>query len=424
MKTIPVGASAGSLTSPPPAFSETSPPGAAAGPEPAHDDHLWWRPPHSHCHRATGSGSLRGPLSSASRSRSWPGRLRTATSVLRTASVKRRKHTAKASSRGRRHGPCHSVPGAETAKLTPSQRVARPRWPDPRDGRPMFSASVPPFPGSCLPGDAVPDPQGHCPYFFALWPQQQDPGDCQGEVRDAPEALTGRRLVALSLHSGAEPTPRATCLHSFSVPKGVISHGPLVPGPQWAQQEPHWPGPYGVHSLVGQADVKCMSTLRSRSDECRGGDTGVHGSPEQGRPASGRVGVEPTPTAATCRGTCPGSVASPPSPSIYLIPRSPGGAPWVPLSQRAQPRPLTSAADRRQKLGAGHCVSPSAPGSGPMGSPGFQGGHCKAPVTSYFLLSVLSNATSKNYNGQTSVASRNPLTWANVEKPTANTRQY
>lgn len=123
-----------------------------------------------------------------------------------------------------------------------------------------------------------------------------------------PEALTGRRLVALSLHSGAEPTPRATCLHSFSVPKCVISHSPLVPGPQGARQEPHWPGPYGVHSPVGQADGKCMSILRSRSDECREGDTGGQ---EQGNLHQAGWEWEPMPTAATRRGTCQGSVASP-----------------------------------------------------------------------------------------------------------------
>lgn len=144
-----------------------------------------------------------------------------------------------------------------------------------------------------------------------------------------------------------------------------------------ARQEPHWPGPSGVHGPVGQADVKCLSTLRSRSDECCEGDAGGHGSREQGDLHQDGGLWEIMPTAATRRGTCRGSGARPLSPSIHLIPRSPGGAPRVPLLQHT-PSPLTSAADRRQNLQAGHGVSPSAPGGGRTGSPGGEGGHCKA----------------------------------------------
>lgn len=49
-----------------------------------------------------------------------------------------------------------------------------------------------------------------------------------------PEAPMGKRLVALSLHGGTEPIPKATCLHYFSTPKCVFIHGSLVPGTWWA----------------------------------------------------------------------------------------------------------------------------------------------------------------------------------------------
>lgn len=97
-----------------------------------------------------------------------------------------------------------------------------------------------------------------------------------------PEAPTDRRLAALALRGSTEPIPKATGLHSFFILKCVFIHGSLVPGTQWAQREPHQPGPCGVYSPVGQADVKCMSTLCSHSDECREGDTGGHESQEQG----------------------------------------------------------------------------------------------------------------------------------------------
>ena len=147
--------------------------------------------------------------------------------------------------------------------------------------------------------------------------------------------------------------------------------------------------------------------------------------PRAGRPPSGRAGAGANANSSHSSRDLPRLSGPSPTPKHSFNSQEPRRrSPGSSAAEGSCPAHRCHPADQRQKLGAEHCVSPSAPGSGWMGSPGFEGGHCKAPVTSYSLLSVLGHAISRNKNGQTSLASRNPLTGANVEKPTANTRQY
>lgn len=90
-----------------------------------------------------------------------------------------------------------------------------------------------------------------------------------------PEAPMGRRLVALSLHSGTEPTPGPLAYIPPLLPSVCLFTAPSCQAHRWAWQEQHQPGRYRAYSPVGQAHVKCRNTLRSHSDDAVKGTLGA-----------------------------------------------------------------------------------------------------------------------------------------------------
>ena len=90
-----------------------------------------------------------------------------------------------------------------------------------------------------------------------------------------PEAPMGRRLVALSLHSGTEPTPGPLAYIPPLLPSVCLFTAPSCQAHGWAWQEQHQPGRYRAYSPVGQAHVKCRNTLRSHSDDAVKGTLGA-----------------------------------------------------------------------------------------------------------------------------------------------------
>lgn len=120
------------------------------------------------------------------------------------------------------------------------------------------------------------------------------------------------------------------------------------------------------------------------------------------------------PTAAAPCEYLPRLQSCPLSPSLSSNSQSPGVAPsLVPhLSQRARPLAPMSPAGKRLERG-GHGISPS----------GEVFARPLPPVTNCSD-HVLGDATARSKPGPTLLAGQNPLTWENIEKPTANTRQY